>query len=453
MSHRLLCIGSAHLDVIAQSHGDPHGVDQPGSVRIDVGGTACNIAINWAKMGANSCLLTALGPGPLSDLISSHLIREGVDLIVDFSPSMEIGAFCAHLDAQGEMKQAISSAPIERHEFDEDVLEDAFEDCAMAVADCNLSINALSSIAMEAIARAVPLYISAVSEEKALRMAHIRGLPTLVSLNEREARYLISNTQRRVIKDPLDLAQAVAFYMKCDCLMTMGERGAIHAAPDGAPLWSRPEELSGLGNRLGAGDGFLAAFVLACSRGAPPRLALPRALRIAGLIAARDHTNLGAAQPLEDALSDLSERAYHDAITGMSTQQGAREGLDKRDFKSEGAMSVIVFRMSVDEEEPSMSELVECGALIEANMRAEDIAARWSQEEFVCFLPSTALAQAQEIAQRVTLAANGGLSAGWAERESVSEPLDELLTRAALNLSSKTLSIDHAPSEDEPGLE
>lgn len=446
MTPRLLAIGSAHLDVIARSYGDPSTIDQPGEVRIDVGGTASNIAINWAKMGADSSLLTGMGPGALANFVVSHLTRQNVETIVDFNPELNVGIFSAHLDAEGDMMGAISSMPIEHHHFDEELLKNMLEDCTLAMVDCNLSDNELSSVAFEAISCATPLYVAAVSEEKSLRMVNIRGLPALVALNEREARYFIEHIQHRSIQDPVDLAMAVAAFMKCDCLMTMEDQGVIYAPPDGIPGWERPDEDPMFGNRLGAGDGFLAAFIFACAKGAPPRLALPRAMRVATLIASKEQTNLGPSHSLDEALEEMNHISYLDPLTGLANRAGATAGLDQRLFKAEGALSVLLldidhFSLIYEEYGSDQADEVirEISSMIQDALREDDIAARWAGEEFVCFLPQTTLDHAMIIAERIrdTIEAADLLeeddltiSIGVVERLSASEPLESIISRA-----------------------
>lgn len=438
MSKRLIAIGSAHLDVIATSHGDPHGIDQPGEVRLDVGGSACNIAINWVKMGAQGVLLTAFRPGPVASLIERHLHSQGVELFADANFRLPVGGYCAHLNSDGELLAGVSEAPVESHLFTEERIEDALRDADMVVADCNLSEETLASIGMEAIARAVPLYVCAVSEEKSLRMAAIRGLPTLVSLSEREARYFIFQIQNRILKDPLGLAQAIAEFMKCDCLLTLNERGAIHAPPDGPPKWERQEDFAFAGNRLGSTEGLLAAFVLACAHGAPPRMALPRALRVAGLIANKDQVNLGDANPLDQALEALFSETPDDLDL---------RPVERRDAPAE-RLCALFCKLELSElveGAPLDSLMAEISRAVGSALRAGDIVARWGPEEMICLLPGAMPSEAERVAQRARRAfeeseafdQGARLRLGVSARVLATETLAETVQRARESLLSE----------------
>lgn len=435
MSKRLVAIGAAHLDVLAISHGDPHGIDQPGEIRFEVGGTAANIAINWVKMGAQGVLLSALRPGPIAAVIERHLAGQGVEPLFDFNPHLSAGAYCAHLDADGELLAAISDSAVEHHSFSEERLEDALEEADMVVADCNLSEDALAAVGMEAIAHAIPLYIRAVSEEKSLRMAAIRGLPTLVSLTEREARYFLFQIQNRILKDPVELARAVAEFMKCDCLLMLQERGAIYAPPDAPPQWERQDDFAFAGNRLGAEEGLLAAFVLACSHGATPRMALPRALRVAGLIGNKDQVNLGESNPLDLALEELLDHA----LASPPRESGPASALDRRAHESD-ALSAMWFELDLSNapHSPLEEAMRELHLAAQSSLRRADAILRWTPQEMVCLLPQTALQHARAIAQRVmgafeqspSFQLGARLRGAQAQRESEAETLFETINRA-----------------------
>lgn len=407
---KLVAIGSAHLDVIARSLGDPEGIDQPGEARIEVGGTACNIAINWARMGAAAHLITATDGGALAQMLLEHVRKQGVQVHSEDHEALGVGVFSAHLSQDGELVSAISHMPVENHEFSEEIFEQALLDADLVIADCNLSAPELSNVALECLARGLPLYVAAVSEEKSLRMRHIRSMPALVALNLQEATYFLQHAYGDVPGSAIDKARSIAEYMRCACLLTLGEHGAVFADSEGV-IWEKPETLAPQGNRLGAGDGFLAAFSFASAvtAGADPRAAMQRAMRVASVIAAKNQANLGQARPLEQAFEDLGAKAQSDPLTGLANRAGARAGIEKRN-QTPQAFPLGIILLDIDHFKKVNDTLGHdrgdvaiqgVSDLLKQTIRQGDIASRWGGEEFVCFLPGADLEQTLQIAERI----------------------------------------------------
>lgn len=407
-----VAIGSAHLDVIARSASRGKELDQPGTAKIDIGGTACNIAINWARLKIRSRLLTITDGSALSSMILDHVQRHDVEVVADQAAEAGVGVFSAHLNPDGELTGAISHMPVERHRFSEDAFERALDDAHYALLDCNLSAEELSAASIECLARGIPFAVAGVSEEKALRLNSVRSMPSLVSLNAGEARYFLENVLRRNIKDPIDRIVALGEHMRCPCLMTMAAEGAIYYSGKSDPLWARPDKPAHRGNRLGAGDGFLAAFIHAMDRLGPeqsPMHALVRAMRIANIMANREHSNLGSAKPLERAFRDLGNKAFHDPLTGLANRAGARADLEKRKTTS-STHPLSVLLIDIDHfkrvndtlgHDQGDEAIKGVSAIAKSCLRTDDIASRWGGEEFVCFLPGTHRGDALQIAERI----------------------------------------------------
>jgi diguanylate cyclase (GGDEF)-like protein len=409
-----VAIGSAHLDVIARSEGDPKAIDQPGRVKIEVGGTACNVAINWARLGLPSRLLTIGDGSAMSNMVLDHVRRQGVHVVADPCDDESVGVFCAHLNRGGDLVAAISDMPIENHHFSDDAFDQALDDARYALLDCNLSAEELSAASIECLARAVPFAVAGVSEEKCLKLNGIRSMPSLVSLNHGEATYFLSTILRKQAKDPMEKIFLLSDHLRCPCVMTMGSQGAIFYDGKSAPIWDRPERPADKGNRLGAGDGFLAAFIHAMDvlDEQSPSHALNRAMRIATLAANKEHANLGSAKPLQQALDELGEKAYHDPLTGLNNRAGAQAGLDQR-RDSPGSYPLCVLLLDIDHfksvndtlgHDQGDEAIRQISALAKSCLRVEDIASRWGGEEFVCFLPGAGAEEGMAVAERIRAA-------------------------------------------------
>lgn len=405
-------IGSAHLDVIARSSGISKSLDQPGTATIEIGGTACNIAINWAKLGLESRLLTINDGSALSNMILDHVRHQNVEVIADTTSDAGVGVFSAHLNPQGELTGAVSHMPIENHHFSDASFDEALSGAKYALLDCNLSAEELSAASIECLARAIPFAVAGVSEEKSLRLNSIRSMPSLISLNLNEASYFLTSVLRKNIKDPRDKIILLADHMRCPCLVTMGSNGAIYYDGKSAPIWVKPEAIAEKGNRLGAGDGFLAAFVQAMDMlgdQQSPEHALVRAMRVARVMASRELSNLGTARPLDKAFEDLGVKAYQDPLTGLANRAGAQAGLEKRQ-STLNVYPMCVLLIDIDHfkkvndtlgHDQGDIAIKAISAIAKSFLRADDIAARWGGEEFVCFLPGTRAEDAVIIAERI----------------------------------------------------
>lgn len=442
-------IGSAHLDVIARSAGTGKELDQPGTAKIDIGGTACNVAINWGRLGIPSRLLTITDGSALSNMILDHVRCHQVEVVVDHSAHLGVGVFSAHLNSVGELAGAISHMPIEFHCFSEEAFDDALRDAKHVLLDCNLSAQELAAASIECLARGIPFTVAGVSEEKSLRLNSIRSMPSLVGLNAAEAHYFLLSILRKNIKDPIDRIVALADHMRCPCVMTMAAEGAIYYDGKAPPVWGRPEHLAKRGNRLGAGDGFLAAFVHAMDRlgsQQSPKHALSRAMRIAGIMANKEHSNLGSAKPLEEALKNLGAKAFQDPLTGLANRAGARAGLEKRK-NSPNSYPLSVLLIDIDHfkkvndtlgHDQGDAAIKMVSTLAKSCLRSDDIASRWGGEEFVCFLPGTRRADATAIAERIrTSIADAAILPGWLVTVSIGvsegqqqDTLDDTIKRA-----------------------
>lgn len=408
---KYVAIGSAHLDVLARSEGDPKGIDQPGTAKIEVGGTACNVAINWAKLGLDARLLTITDGGALSTMVANHVKKQKVDVVLDHSESVGVGIFSAHLNNKGELVSAVSHMPISNHHFSDEAYDQALADAHYVLLDCNLSPEELSAASIECLARAIPFAIAGVSEEKSLKLNNVRSMPTLVSLNNQEASYFLQKILKKKINDPIERICILSDHLRCPCIMTMGAEGAIYYDGKAAPIWDKPEKSAAKGNRLGAGDGFLAAFIHAMDvvSESNPRAALNRAIRIATILANREHSNLGSAKPLDQAFDELGTKAYKDPLTGWANRAGAQAGLEQR--KNDGAtypmavllMDIDYFKKVNDTLGHDQGDVAikEISALAMACMRTQDIASRWGGEEFLCFLPQASENDGYQLAERI----------------------------------------------------
>jgi pseudouridine kinase len=270
-AERVIVIGGANMDFKCRSAAPMVlGTSNPGQVAASVGGVACNIARNLAKLGIATALMSVVGQDEFGERILREARAAGVDVSLMLMSAKPTGTYVALLDADGDMTVAVSAM-----EATDDLTashiaarEAAIRQAAMVVADCNLSAAALDRLAAICAAGKVPLAIDAVSTRKALRLSgllKVRQPIHLLALNRDEAAVL---TGKHVRDDRALRAAAEALHQKGVAHLAIGlsEGGnyVSSAAPSEAGKVSRyPAKLVDV---TGGGDAALAGTVLGLLR-------------------------------------------------------------------------------------------------------------------------------------------------------------------------------------------
>lgn len=172
-AERVVVIGGANMDLKCRSAAPMVlGTSNPGQVAAAVGGVACNIARNLAKLGVATALMSVVGQDEFGERILRETRAAGVDVSLMLMSTRPTGTYVALLDADGDMTAAVSAM-----EATDDLTsahiaarEAAIRQAAMVVADCNLGAEALDRLAAICAAAQVPLAIDAVSTRKAMRL-------------------------------------------------------------------------------------------------------------------------------------------------------------------------------------------------------------------------------------------------------------------------------------------
>lgn len=201
-AERVIVIGGTNMDFKCRSTAPMVlGTSNPGDVAASVGGVACNIARNLAKLGVATALMSVVGQDEFGERILREARAAGVDVSLMLMSAKPTGTYVALLDADGDMTAAVSAM-----EATDDLTashiaarEAAIRQAAMVVADCNLGAGTLDRLAAICAAAKVPLAIDAVSTRKALRLSGLlkaRQPIHLLALNRDEAAVLTGGNAR-----------------------------------------------------------------------------------------------------------------------------------------------------------------------------------------------------------------------------------------------------------------
>lgn len=273
-AERVIVIGGANMDLKCRSAAPMVlGTSNPGQVAASVGGVACNIARNLAKLGVATALMSVVGQDEFGERILREARAAGVDVSLMLMSAKPTGTYVALLDADGDMTAAVSAMDATDDLTASHIAarEAAIRQAAMVVADCNLGAAALDRLAAICDAAKVPLAIDAVSTRKAMRLQGLlkaRRPIHLLALNRDEIGVLTGKTVRdeRALKAAAERlhAQGVAHLA-----IGLSEGGTYTSSAN--PVESRkvaryPAKLADV---TGGGDAALAGTVLGLLRRQP----------------------------------------------------------------------------------------------------------------------------------------------------------------------------------------
>lgn len=407
----ILVAGSAHLDVLARAKNRDDVIDRIGDVSIEVGGTACNIALNLAHAGVKVKFLSAMNESAYSKVITEYLAASGIDAHIEHLKNLPTGGFSAHINTKGEMVSAVSCMPVERVNFEQESIVAAMADVKAVVLDCNLSPLAMNRLVTFANDRDLPVYIAAVSEEKSLRIGSVAGRIKGIFLNKKEYEFFCLSVLGSILKLP-DAARALHSVI----MVTDGAAGSTLVLADGTAKHIPPPEIGEDGSRLGMGDAMVAGIVLMHEiHKLPIDEAAHKALKMVSWVGSSQHCHRGKNGALESAIMSFQHRAGHDAMTGVlnrhSTEQALAKALERRRSGNPGTLSVLLIDIDLFKSindtfghNAGDEVIINVTKAAQGCLRDKDYMGRWGGEEFIVVLPDTPREAAVRVAERIRLA-------------------------------------------------
>jgi len=394
--------GSAHLDVLARITGDGLTIDKIGEVSIEIGGTACNIAVNLASLGVRSRLMTAMQQGsPYTSIITAHLQSSGVEAHVLRSENLPAAVFSAHIGADGEMLSGVSSMPVETMDFPEDQVREFMSGSRCAILECNLSEKTLLLMVAIANELGIPVFVAAVSEEKSLRMVCLAGKISAVFMNYREAVYL---GKRMVATQSLAV---ISRKLGCPIVVTMGGNGVSVVDRDDEVRIDPPTIGEGV-QTLGAGDALLSASVRHLVVGNVDLVAaVSMAVSFAADVISHTNCNAGCGKAVERALIDLDRLATKDALTQLPNRACGEAALNYANDHKDNYFIMMIdidhFKKVNDTFGHDVGDIAirAVADVLQRLLRGDDLPCRWGGEEFLCLLKVPNEGVAVRIAERI----------------------------------------------------
>lgn len=279
---RVLVLGAAAMDTIARVREFPQtdGIVYPEEVLRLPGGSAANVAVALARLGAEVSFLGTVGADADGETIRQSFLGEGVDVsaLVALPCGRTAGAFIA-VNANGE--RVMYSLGGDAVYTDVSQLDGADFACgALYIAE------AFTQVGLEAAKRArahgAKIFFAPGGVLCGFGLAEllplVRAADTLL-LSEPELALLTGKTNAKSGADDLFASGAKAV------AVTQGARGASLFLPEG--FFSVPAEKANVVDTTGAGDAFAGAYLFSELRGDAPKARLAFAGRCAAYACGR----------------------------------------------------------------------------------------------------------------------------------------------------------------------
>ena len=270
-AERIIVIGGANMDFKCRATAPMVlGTSNPGQVAASVGGVACNIARNLAKLGIATALMSVVGQDEFGERILREARAAGVDVSLMLMSTRPTGTYVALLDADGDMKAAVSAMDATDDLTPAHIAarEAVIRQAAMIVADCNLSAAALDRLATICAAAKVPLAIEAVSTRKTLRLSGLLKAKQpihLLALNRDEVAVLTGKN----VRDERTLRVAAETLHKqgvVHLVIGLSEGGTYVSSAEPVEAGKIPRYPAKLVDVTGGGDAALAGTLLGLLR-------------------------------------------------------------------------------------------------------------------------------------------------------------------------------------------
>jgi pseudouridine kinase len=283
----IIVIGGANLDIKAKSLDTNHfGTSNPSRISTSPGGVGRNIAHNLARLGASVCLITVIGNDHQGKVVLQATKAAGVDTSRISQTAPATGTYIAILNPDGELVTAMSDMRA-ADEISPALIHtnaDAIKAATFVVADCNLPLPTLQTIAE--IARD-KLFIEPVSVPKSAKLkALLQSGPVFMASPNLD--------QIESLTGSRDIVAG------CTALHKMGLQHVVaHAGQEGAFV-SNGDDIEHVAVQpaglivdvTGAGDAAVAGLIFALSQGDDLLTAATFGQTLAGRVIASSHSTL-----------------------------------------------------------------------------------------------------------------------------------------------------------------
>ncbi|MDV7269704.1 PfkB family carbohydrate kinase [Thioclava sp. A2] len=284
----ILCIGSVLWDIIGRAPVHMRaGSDVPGRISRVPGGVAMNIAMTLVRLGMRPAILTAIGRDRQGDdlIETAQMLGIGCDYLYK-SDDLPTDRYMAIEGANG-LIAAVADAHSLEHAGDK-ILRPLADGRlgstdapwrGLVALDGNLTEALLGEIARSPLFAAADLRVAPASPGKAERLTPLLRAPNATLYVNLEEASLLAHTE---FATATEAAEGLLTQGARRVLVTDGGRAAADGVAGAGVVTQAPPSVM-VTRVTGAGDTFMAAHIVAESRGTPRDAALAKALSAAAL--------------------------------------------------------------------------------------------------------------------------------------------------------------------------
>ncbi len=286
--HKVLCIGSASVDIKAFSYQeDIHNAYRRGSIDLVPGGVARGMAINLKQLGFETAIATVVGADIFGEFLKRGLEQAGVDMGLMRTSLINKTALFSVMGAQGSSASCVySNDVLSEITVDSDFITyiNTHQIDALVI-DSNISTAAMENLyRLKAENEKLFIFQNATSPDIARKSLPHAPLVDLFGANEFEAEAILGYP----IEPNAATAEAFRRLGYRNAIITFGEEGVLVFI--GNKTWiEKPYKPPVVVDTVGAGDAFAAGFLFGYLNGKPEKQCIRYGLSCAReTIATRD---------------------------------------------------------------------------------------------------------------------------------------------------------------------
>lgn len=273
MKDYIISAGGINIDIKGITYSEKKEADSyPGKIYFTPGGVARNVSENLARLGFNVCLLGCTGDDYFGNYIlhETHKANVNTDFVIK-SPDVKTSEYLSVSNRSGSFFYAVNDMKESTDLIDREYIIrnlSLIENSKMIIADTNLKKDILQDLVAVAAQKNIPIFIDAVSTEKAQTLKDLDGKIDYLSLNYEEYQSIFGKIRKAA--DIFDKLYSGDFHNYRYIILKKGKSGAglVEVAEElvisGKSLCDEVKETNG------AGDAFNAGFIFGLLNGFNP---------------------------------------------------------------------------------------------------------------------------------------------------------------------------------------
>jgi sugar/nucleoside kinase (ribokinase family) len=254
-----MCIGSALVDIkVFCNEGIKQGAYQKGSIEIVPGGVAYCMAVNMARLGFFTSLVTVVGNDVFGEYLKADLINKKVDIsLFGVNSDSKTAVFSALMNSDAVSYCVYDTNIFQYINIDTKTVEYINKNSINAlVLDSNISESALDRLYSAKQEHDLFVFQNATSPELALKSRPYISLIDLFACNEYEARVIIG---QKANPDHTTAEKFIKMGYKA-FIITFGSEGVLVCIRN--RIWiEKPFKPERIIDTIGAGDAFASGFL------------------------------------------------------------------------------------------------------------------------------------------------------------------------------------------------